>query len=70
MNQNQGKSGLILKAAMWTCGISAAVCLVFGGVEWEAGRSAVKDFTNLTQLGNFGSFLQGTVASLWALAAR
>ena len=67
MNQNQGKSGSILKTGMWLCGILALVCLVWGIVVWGQG-AAVKDEKTLSQLGNLGSYLQGTVASLWALA--
>jgi hypothetical protein len=68
MSQNQRKSGWILKTGMLVCGILAVVCLVFGVVEWAAGTHALDNSDDLGDLGNFGSFLQGTVASLWALA--
>jgi hypothetical protein len=68
MDQNQESSGWILKSGMWACGIFAAVCLVFGGFEWIVGRLALGNSQNLNDLGNYGSFLQGAVASPWALA--
>ena len=68
MNQNQRKSGWSLKAEMWFCGIAAAVCFLYGISEWYKGLHALNDPDQLKKLGDFGSFLQGAVASPWALA--
>jgi hypothetical protein len=68
MVPNQKNERPVLRLGMWSCGILAAISLGFGIWEWVIGRKDVTDFHDLVQLGNYGSYLQGTVASLWALA--
>ena len=68
MSQLHWKSGWILKAGMCFCAIAAAGCFLYGVSEWNKGLHALNNPHQLADLGNFGSFLQGTVASLWALA--
>src|SRR5882762_1051357 len=67
MNQSQKKEGHILKRGMWFFGIAAAVCFAWGLYEWVK-YPALGPNPNSNDWGNFGSYLQGTVASLWALA--
>lgn len=56
--------------------LAAAICIGFGIFEWQSGKEALenakvvgqKGSDHLVDLGGYGSFLQGTTASLWALA--
>jgi hypothetical protein len=71
---------LAIRVAIWVCIIAAMMLVAFGGVEWWWGHQVlrgtpVSQATNqtavspqLNDLGNYGSYLQGTVASMWALA--
>jgi hypothetical protein len=70
MNQIQGKSGWGLNAAMGFCGFAAAACFLYGISEWNKGMHALRtpQQQQYADWGNVGSYLQGTVASLWALA--
>ena len=51
----------------------AWVCVILGGIAAGFGLCAIhredKGFSSLTNLGNFGSYAQGSVASLWSLGA-
>lgn len=48
----------------------AFVLVAFGCFEWFRGYQSLRQSgTHLGELGNFGSYLQGTVASCWSLAA-
>jgi Putative phage abortive infection protein len=54
---------------IWICVVIAGVLVCLGIVAWLSGAQALdRGGAHLTDLGNFGSYLQGTVASFWALA--
>lgn len=59
-----------IKRWIWICGIAAFVLVVLGGIAWWQGH---REFfaagkPQLADWGNYGSYLQGTTASLWSLA--
>jgi hypothetical protein len=56
----------ILKIGIWISSIAAFMFVVAGFVAWRWVHSENK--TGLDDWGNYGSYLQGTVASLWSLA--
>lgn len=60
------------KISVGICIIAAIVCVAFGGYEWRHTYEAFFGKEKLTVdgstiYGNYGSFLQGTTASLWSL---
>jgi Putative phage abortive infection protein len=77
MTTNQDTNKNWLKKHVWSLDaviivliVLAGGCFAFGLVEWFDGQKIYEGGTKeeLERLGNFGSYLQGTVASLWALA--
>lgn len=79
MNLNQSEKAI--KAGIWIGIFAASVCVFLGFNEWRLGhqkffpRNSLTNQPSLTtettsnDWGNYGSYLQGTTASLWALAA-
>jgi len=67
---SQKKGGALLKWGIGTGIFLACACLITGFLEWSGGYQALVkgEAQHLTNLGNFGSYLQGTTASVWALA--
>lgn len=71
LHSNSGAARLEFKISrvIGCCIVAASVCILFGLVAWLCGKQALeKGGPHLNDLGNFGSYLQGTTASLWALA--
>jgi hypothetical protein len=50
--------------------IAASAFIIFGFIAWRWGSNELhkQQYPSLNDWGNYGSYLQGTVASLWALA--
>jgi hypothetical protein len=59
-----------IKRWIWICGVAAFVLVTFGVIAWWIGHRKFFGTGNpsLGDWGNYGSFLQGTTASLWSLA--
>jgi hypothetical protein len=67
MWEKDGES--IVRSAIVISIIAAIVCIGWGICEWCQGVAiAEKEPTKLQNLGSLGSYLQGSVSSLWALA--
>jgi hypothetical protein len=66
----QKKGRTLVKWGIVTGIVSAFVCLIAGSLEWSGGKQALLkgNAQELINLGNYGSYLQGTTASFWALA--
>jgi len=67
---NVSKKETSIKRWIWICGTAAFVLVVLGGIAWWQGH---REFfaagkPQLADWGNYGSYLQGTTASLWSLA--
>src|SRR4051812_44779042 len=58
----------LIRRSLWACAGAALISLAFGIACWLRGYDALKHHpAHLGDLGNFGSFLQGTSATLFAL---
>ena len=68
MTANQKNGDRLLKLGTAVCIVSAAVCVIIGVVFWMRGRALLVDSPTMQDLANYGSYLQGAVASVWALA--
>ena len=68
MSANRKHGDRLLKWGTVICIVSAAVSIIIGVVFWMRGRELLGNAPNLQDLANYGSYLQGAVASLWALA--
>lgn len=64
------KKETITKVGIWFGVIAAIILVVFGGLAWRQGYRAFFGAGNpaLGDWGNYGSYLQGTTATLWSLA--
>src|SRR5579871_422569 len=68
MSANHKAGDRLLKWGSTVCIVSAALCVGGGILFWMRGRALLGNSPNLQDLANYGSYLQGAVASLWALA--
>ena len=67
-NRPAGRDEWIVRI-MATCVGGAFLCIILGGLPWFLAQIALrKSGSDLGDLGNYGSFLQGTTGSLWTLA--
>ncbi|EEF60504.1 putative phage abortive infection protein [Pedosphaera parvula] len=58
-----------VRYGIWICIVAAIVFVILGFVAARLGYQTPRPgLDHLTDLGNFGSYLQGTTASLWSLA--
>ena len=68
MSANRKHGDRLLKLGTAICILSAAVCIVIGVIFWMRGRALLGESPTLPDLANYGGYLQGAVASVWALA--
>jgi Putative phage abortive infection protein len=65
----ESKGNILIKWAIWICIIGASILIILGVVAAFVGYRVPRHDENfLNDVGNWGSYLQGTTASLWSLA--
>src|SRR5581483_1176909 len=68
MKRSRDRDDWIVRIMAGSVGL-AFLCIVLGAIPWIIGQVSLrKSDGNLENLSSYGSFLQGTTGSLWALA--